>query len=263
MIEGAPRKMEALIGTERRLGDGTVVKVDAKGKQLSYVPPSDTANHEFEHAALAMNKLIKVSVIPGPGYLGITEMDSYDEVAFLGPESRGRKGTGHDVSVVESQGGNVGAGKMQARINLAAINSEVQRKVAGHLQAEGTLTREGFKNAMRIAEQGTTVETTIITPDGRTIVQQESGVQGESIIVDFRNAIEEKNDEKNDEVEKQNEKINSIERYLYGEKKEESEEAVVEPVRAEVPASIKDETPETIERYLEVQRQLKELQTVK
>lgn len=178
-------EMETRVGTQERLGDGTVIETRFTQKPLSVVDPSDTAIHELEHGILAPDKVVEISVIPGPGYLGKTEMSSYDDVAFAGPASQKRSGVSHDLSVIDYKGDSPEAAQATARIMLASIDNRLKMQVAGHLQAEGTLSGGQFRNAIRRFSEGEIVEVTVTTPDGQKETTTEKGVKGEVIIVDF------------------------------------------------------------------------------
>jgi len=190
MLEMSPRSMEALVGKQERLEDGHIFEAKLASKPLSRTTPSETALHEIEHGLLG--KVRKISVVPGPGYLGMTELASYDAVAFAGPASQGRDGVGHDLNVISHMGGNEDAAIMAARIRLASISDEVKEKVAGHLQAEGTLSGARFDEAVRRAKTGEVVDIIVTRPDGTKVTTRETGVKGETVIVDFTKLLREK-----------------------------------------------------------------------
>lgn len=179
------REIEAQIGTQEKLSDGTVIETKFTERQLNLGTPTSTAVHEIEHGLLAQSKVKRISVVPGPGYAGITELTAYDEVAFAGPASQGRNGVEYDLSAIEYSGGNPESAKMAAAIRLSAIDEDVKTKIAAHLQAEKTLSGNQFRRAVNRFTEGEVVEIKVTNPDGIEETITQKGVKGEIIIVDF------------------------------------------------------------------------------
>src|SRR5438309_2024694 len=103
------RGVELSIGTTE-IAPGYKAEVTPKF-DLENKPKSETSIHETRHGVAGIKNgsyVRRMSIIPGPGYLGITELDRFDAIAFMAPHAAGCDGTGHDVSVVAYMGHNPG-----------------------------------------------------------------------------------------------------------------------------------------------------------
>jgi hypothetical protein len=137
--------------------------------------PGETAYHEAEHAVIEPHHVKKVSIVPGPGYLGITEMTSMSAVVALGPKSRGRGGTGWDEHIAE-QIGSSGA-ESAARAILSGLEDEIE-EVAYALEEKKTLSGSELIEVMRSVDEGRDYEVFVKTPDGKEEVFTQQTARG-------------------------------------------------------------------------------------
>lgn len=100
---------------------------------------SDTARHEAKHAVVAEangTTVKRVSIVPGPGYAGITELTRHDPIAAMA--SHGEKGTGHDRLITRLMGHSEDASARAAK-EFINKNSEEIKAVAHALDKNKTL----------------------------------------------------------------------------------------------------------------------------
>ena len=139
------------------LPDGTQVIISANKKEESIKAANDNGNptntgvHEANHAVVAIRNdptsVIDASVVPGPGYRGITRLRRPDAIAAAAPHSHGMGGTGHDVNIIRHMGHDVGAVYAIAR-NIANDNKEHIHAVAVQMDKKGTLSGGEIVNIM-------------------------------------------------------------------------------------------------------------------
>lgn len=117
----------------------------------SHKPASSVATHEAEHAVVAIangTPVESVTVIPGPGYNGLTKLSRPDPIAAVAPHANGRDGTNHDVFITQLGGHNVEALSGIAR-NITDKKRPHIDEVARTLDAKGTLSGRDIKKVMR------------------------------------------------------------------------------------------------------------------
>lgn len=142
--------------------------------------PSDTATHEATHAVVARahgTGVKKASVIPGPGYLGITELSNFDAVAAIAPHAMGHDGTGWDVYITQAQGHGVDTAGSVARGYVHA-EKEVITEVAAHLDNKGTLSGYEIDAIRNDVKQGESVTIRRVDENGREEVIKTRATDG-------------------------------------------------------------------------------------
>lgn len=150
--------------------EGAKVSVN-KVAEADSAPVSETAIHEAEHVVAAKKNgtgVRLVTVIPGPGYNGLTQLDRFDPVAAAAPHGRGRRGTGWDIYLVGAMGHNVGSASKTGS-NIVEANPHLVNAVAKKLDANKTLDGFDVDEAMRKAEEDRRkqeVEIIFEMPDG-------------------------------------------------------------------------------------------------
>lgn len=135
------------------------------------INPKDTAHHEAIHTVLLLKnsgKISRVSIIPGPGYAGITEPDRLDPVAAIGPDSIGCNGTEHDRVVAASRGANLQAAAAVAR-GMIETHYDAILEVGKKLREQKTLDNTQAHAAIEGAEKtGKEITVFIKDPEGNT-----------------------------------------------------------------------------------------------
>lgn len=122
-------------------GGSKVSAVAIEDKPQSLQQPSSTARHEANHAVLAERNgtsVIDATVIPGPGYLGLTRLSRPDAIAAVGPHADGMGGTGHDVRIARLMGHHEASIGSIAK-KIANENKSHIHAVATELDKKGTL----------------------------------------------------------------------------------------------------------------------------
>lgn len=121
-----------------RFASGISVKVDLI-KVHAGVVAGDTALHEAAHVIPNVKNVRRASRNPGPGYLGITELYSFDAVAAMGPDSLGHSGTGHDRRITAYHGHDLGTSASVAR-KMITENWEEWQAIARGIEASGEIS---------------------------------------------------------------------------------------------------------------------------
>lgn len=106
-----------------------------------------TARHEAKHALPNPDNVKSVTIIPGPGYRGLTELYIPDPVAALAPHATGEDGTGQDVMVASFITNNVSAAENAAR-GIVNNNTEEIEEIASVLEEKKTITGNEVKKAI-------------------------------------------------------------------------------------------------------------------
>ncbi|TSC85425.1 MAG: hypothetical protein G01um10147_1163 [Microgenomates group bacterium Gr01-1014_7] len=104
--------------------------------------PGSTAYHEAVHTVAAIltgSHVMEASKVPGSGYWGSTELDGFNPIAFVAAHAMGCSGTGHDVSVLVSQGHDPNLLAGEARSLLAYHKDEINA-VASLIESRGTIS---------------------------------------------------------------------------------------------------------------------------
>lgn len=107
-----------------------------------------TARHETHHAIVDPNNVKLVSIHPGPGYLGKTELYEFDEVAAAAPAEAGDSGIDWDEQLtthIHKKDWNVSKSSAGARI--AVIQEEID-EVSATLEEKGEMSGFEVKEAM-------------------------------------------------------------------------------------------------------------------
>lgn len=162
-----PDRINVPIGGHEFLEDGSEVRAELND-EFAGVVPNETDYHETEHSVAAVEDntgIKKVTTIPGPGYLGLTEPTSFSAVAAVAPHANGRGGTGHDLFVAEMMGADIGAAERAARSILAQKQEHIEA-VARHLHVRRTLTGSEIEIIMDDVDRGDKVDVTVKRPDG-------------------------------------------------------------------------------------------------
>lgn len=137
----------------------------------SSVKPGRTAHHEATHGVVARktgSEVVGMTIVPGPGYNGLTTLDRPNAIAAAAPHGIGHGGTGHDMRVAGILTRNPDrAAKLGAKI--AKESTEEIHAVASALEEKKTLTTKDVAAAMDKAQrQEKEVTITIEKPDGTT-----------------------------------------------------------------------------------------------
>lgn len=107
-----------------------------------------TARHEAKHAFPNPDNVKTVTIIPGPGYFGLTELHIPDPVAALAPDATGEDGTGWDVrAAISITGGNIGPASNVAK-SIVNENAEEVEEVASVLEEKKTISGYEVKQAI-------------------------------------------------------------------------------------------------------------------
>ncbi len=107
-----------------------------------------------------------VSIVPGPGYLGVTQFNRFTEIGAAAPHADGHRGTSWDVSLIEAKGGSVMAASISAR-NVIRRKEKYVQKVAQRLDQHGTLNGGDIDRIYREVDEGEEVIIDIKTSDGK------------------------------------------------------------------------------------------------
>lgn len=113
------------------------------------VIPGKTALHEAWHVVPDPRNVRRATNRPGAGYLGLTELYTFDSIAAAGPHAMGDDGTGHDLRLIGIHGHDAGSAASAARSMLAYLDEETQA-VARAIESKGEIS--GFE-AEEIMEQ--------------------------------------------------------------------------------------------------------------
>jgi ATP-dependent Zn protease len=169
------RGINIAIGRTTFLENGFRVIAQEQHPRRNKKKPGETAYHEAEHAVIEPHHVKNVSIVPGTGYNGITEMTKMSATVALGPHSRGRKGTGWDRFIASQMGVNISAAESAARAILASKEHEVE-EVAYALEERKTLSGTELMAVIRSVDEGRDITVFIKAPDGaeRSITQKTS-----------------------------------------------------------------------------------------
>jgi hypothetical protein len=164
--------------------DGSIVVVEKRRGSRRGPRGGSTARHEARHAVAAIANgtgVVYATIIPGPGYRGLTQLSGFDAVAAAAPHAHGDDGTGHDVSIIERAGHSVGAAGSAAKSILAERHEHVEA-VASALQTEGSLSGSRIREIMSDIDKGPEIIIKIFFPNAkkfeRTIRRRMDGSDG-------------------------------------------------------------------------------------
>jgi hypothetical protein len=141
------------INETKYIGSNTVTAEEKK--EVTTTVASSTARHEAKHAVIAIKRGRKVklaTVIPGPGYLGMVELDAPDAVAAVAPHATGESGGSHDLHVIEATGHSVAAASVEAR-DMVARHEESIAAAATLIEAHGSVTGDQITNVIDLTER--------------------------------------------------------------------------------------------------------------
>lgn len=147
---GWPRYVDIKKGWYGNNGFQIGAKPETPDADKRRVVPSDTALHEATHTVPALvngTPVEEVSIVPGPGYLGITKLGRPDPIAALAPHSTGHNGTGHDVFIASLMVNDIGPASNVAK-SIAQSRQKEIAAVASLLEEKGTITGYEAKEAM-------------------------------------------------------------------------------------------------------------------
>ncbi len=137
------------LGTEY-IGSTRVIVVPKFTQQrFTRSPVSDTARHEAKHAVVAEangTSVKRVTIVPGPGYGGLTELSRFDPIAAMA--SHGEKGTGHDRLITRINGHDENAMARAAK-DFISKNGEEVDAVANALDKNKTLDGNKVRKIMK------------------------------------------------------------------------------------------------------------------
>ncbi len=167
------RSPEAMIGVDQtQYINNFRISVSMAKLETPQVPLGDTAIHEAKHAVAAIHNgtdVRSVTISPGPGYLGLTELSRPDAVAAAAPHATGCSGTGHDVHIVGAMGHDIDSVSSIAR-SIIANNYDQVEAVALHLEEKRTISGYDVLGAMHgvTKEKKTSEKATVFmkAPDG-------------------------------------------------------------------------------------------------
>lgn len=143
-------------------------RVEAHALHRRKPTPSETAYHEAEHSVVAEKNgtfVKRATIVPGPGYGGLTEMTRPDPIAAAAPHAQGRSGTSYDVFIIGLMGVSVGSAASAAQSILRG-NQEHVEAVASELEDKRTLSGEEIRQVMTDVEKGKEVVVFIRSPKG-------------------------------------------------------------------------------------------------
>lgn len=175
---------EVKLGKTKYLPDGSEIEVAIDNPMNLAKASSDTSKHESLHAGTAPHKVKLVSIVPGPGYAGITEFTQFDAPAAAAPHRRGMSGTSWDEYILIANGHNPDSAGAAADARLSGKDKHID-VLSRRLEAEKTLTGAKVVETMERVENGENVVIKLKDRDGNISKQKESGIKGETVIVAF------------------------------------------------------------------------------
>lgn len=170
------------VGKVTYLPDGS--KVEAAERFQRRKKGGNTAVHEAKHVIAAKEtgtRVKSVTIIPGPGYLGLTELAAFNSIAALAPDADGMEGTSHDVFIAASAGADLSASRSAAKaINIK--KAEYIEAVSDALEENLTLNEPEIDKVMDEVDKGKIVDITTRRTDGE---MEKSEVRAKNNIVMF------------------------------------------------------------------------------
>lgn len=146
--------------------NGFIVRVEPFSKKKQRMA-GRVARHEAIHAVLAEvtgTSVRSVTIRPGPGYLGLTELSGFNAIAAAGPEADGCDGTEYDMSII---GVGTSAAVSAAKSTIPE-NEDAIGEVACDLEQKGSMSGGEVRDAMKKGKdrEGEFL-VHLITPDGQ------------------------------------------------------------------------------------------------
>lgn len=156
-------------GRKVYLENGVEAVSHRRKKQEKRKKPGNTAIHEAKHAGVAEKKktgaVKRVSITPGPGYLGITEMNVMIAAAAAAPDADHMSGTGHDVRVIEMMGVSLSTARSEAKNIMAQSEDEIE-EIAYQLEEKKDMSGGEVRQAMLDAKNRYEEVIFFRSPDG-------------------------------------------------------------------------------------------------
>lgn len=165
------REIEASVslGSTLRHQSGVEISVASRSR-IKYETPGETSRHEAAHGVIDPSNVKRISRVPGPGYLGITEVYHPDTVMAAAAHADGHSGTGHDMMLVDLFGS-------PADLDLAkstlASRGEEKHALASAVEAHGTLGNGEVQEVMQEVKYGKPVTVTQRHPNGERKQREE------------------------------------------------------------------------------------------
>ncbi len=162
-----PEAFSISVGQKVHLDNG--VQVEAWFLRPRRLTPGDTAEHEAKHAVVAEKNgtsVETVTIIPGPGYYGLTRLARPDPVAAAAAHADGHSGTSHDVFIIGLMGAGVGSA-MGAAAGILGTSREEVEEVAARLEDKKSMGGHEVREAMADAKKGKEVVVFMRSPDGK------------------------------------------------------------------------------------------------
>jgi len=165
--------------------------------QLRSLDPTQTSDHEALHTVVAQangTDVEHVSIVPGPGYLGITKPTRFDAAAAAAAHAFGGTGTTHDRFIIQAHGHSVGAASSAAVDIISKDNNEKKVvAVAMALEMHGSLDNHGIKQVMQEVDEDervvnsnmAIVDIFVKKPTGETYESRGVKVKGNSDPIDL------------------------------------------------------------------------------
>lgn len=151
------------------LEDGSKVVAYRQKKQERRRTPGTTARHEIRHAFVAEKRnpgsLRRASIVPGPGYLGITEISKMDPAAAAAAHAEGMSGTSWDMHIVRSMGETPQSACATARAVMSGYEEEMD-DLAAILEERKTMTGSEIRHEMGAFKHTNEVVLYILSPRG-------------------------------------------------------------------------------------------------
>ena len=130
--------------------------------------PTGTPIHEIKHAKVMQETggtVFDATIVPGPGYNGLTRGANISGAARIGPHITGESGGGFDMHVAEMLGQNTSSEAIAAK-SIIYENEEGIDYVASLLQKRKTMTGGQIAEAFNRFDEGERVIVELKSPEG-------------------------------------------------------------------------------------------------
>lgn len=161
------KEFELSLGTSE-IGTGWTASVKPV-KPFGSTVPGSTAYHEAVHAVAAIltgSHVREATNIAGDGYLGKTEIDGFNAIAFAAAHAKGCGGTGHDLAVLRILGHDPSSLAWAARNVLSGHDDEIYA-VSSLIEERGRISGFEAKEAMKKASDPE-ADVELISPNGQS-----------------------------------------------------------------------------------------------
>ena len=174
------------INEQAQLMDGSEVWTQLILPEWENVILTETEEHETLHAVVGEKvhhgSVKEVSTIPGPGYLGYTQMNFMTAEAAIAPDALRMRGTGEDRRIVSQMRVSEGAAATVAK-NIVRNSPDEIKSVGFELQKKRILSGTEVRVAMARVHEGAEMEVFRLMPDGKTTSSQQKA--GEQVVFDL------------------------------------------------------------------------------